>query len=62
MEELTKRQKKVFDYLRKEVQEKGFPPSIREIGKAIGIVSLRGVTGVADARLPRVARGTVTYQ
>ena len=49
MEELTKRQKKVFDYLRKEVQEKGFPPSIREIGKAIGIVSLRGVTGHLEA-------------
>ena len=49
MEELTKRQKKVFDYLKREVQEKGFPPSIREIGKAIGIVSLRGVTGHLEA-------------
>jgi len=49
MEELTKRQKKVFEFLMKGIQERGFPPSIREIGKAMGISSLRGVTGHLEA-------------
>ena len=49
MEGLTKRQKKVFEFLIKGIQEQGFPPSIREIGKALGISSLRGVTGHLEA-------------
>ncbi len=49
MEELTKRQKKVFEFLMKGIRERGFPPSIREIGKALGIASLRGVTGHLEA-------------
>lgn len=49
MEELTKRQQKVLDFLWKRIQVRGFPPSIREIGKAMGISSLRGVTGHLDA-------------
>ena len=49
MEGLTKRQKKVFEFLMKGIRERGFPPSIREIGKALGISSLRGVTGHLEA-------------
>jgi len=49
MEELTKRQQKVLNCVMKGIQEMGFPPSIREIGKALGISSLRGVTGHLEA-------------
>ncbi len=48
MEELTERQKKVLKLIAKMIEERGFPPSVREIGRALGISSLRGVTGHLD--------------
>lgn len=36
---LTKRQQQVLDYIKKTVREKGYPPSVREIGLAIGLKS-----------------------
>lgn len=36
---LSERQKEILEFVNKEVQEKGYPPSVREIGKAIGIKS-----------------------
>ena len=39
MEELTKQQKKVYDYLRMEIQKKGYPPAIRDICAAMGLRS-----------------------
>jgi repressor LexA len=44
MEKLTDRQKEVYDFLVAETRDKGYPPSIREIGKALGISTLKGVT------------------
>jgi repressor LexA len=38
-EDLNKRQQQVLDYIKKFVREKGYPPSVREIGKAIGLSS-----------------------
>jgi repressor LexA len=46
---LTKRQKQVLNYIVKEIESKGYPPSIREIGKALNITTLRGVTCHLDA-------------
>lgn len=42
------------------IQDNGFPPSIREIGKAVGIKSLRGVTVHLDALKKKgyIERGT----
>jgi repressor LexA len=36
---LTERQQQVLDYIRKTVADRGYPPSVREIGEAIGLSS-----------------------
>jgi len=41
---LTPRQKQVLQYILDTIEKSGYPPSIREIGKAMGISSLEGVT------------------
>ncbi len=41
---LTERHQKILDYINKRVREQGYPPSIREIGKATGISSTSVVT------------------
>lgn len=35
----TKRQRQILDFIRSEVHRKGFPPSVREIGQAVGLSS-----------------------
>jgi repressor LexA len=37
--DLTKRQKEIFDYIRKYAGKHGYPPTVREIGKAVGLHS-----------------------
>lgn len=41
---LTPRQKRILEFIRDYILRNGFPPTIREIGKAVGLESLRGVT------------------
>jgi repressor LexA len=36
---LTKRQQEIFDYVKRYVAEHGYPPTVRDIGKAIGLAS-----------------------
>jgi repressor LexA len=36
---LTKRQQEIFDFVKKYVREHGYPPTVRDIGKAIGLTS-----------------------
>jgi repressor LexA len=36
---LTERQQQVLDYIRQTVAERGYPPSVREIGEAVGLSS-----------------------
>ncbi|GFI61342.1 LexA repressor [Clostridiales bacterium] len=45
MEKSTQKQKLVLDFLKKEVREKGYPPSIREICDAVGLKSTSTVHG-----------------
>jgi repressor LexA len=40
---LTPRQSDILDYLKSEVDSRGLPPTIREIGEAFGIRSTKGV-------------------
>mgnify|MGYP001591705016 CR=1 FL=1 len=42
MRRLTHRQAQVLRFIAAHVQERGFPPSIREIGAAFGMTSTRG--------------------
>ncbi|MGI9557348.1 MAG: transcriptional repressor LexA [Solirubrobacterales bacterium] len=39
MIDLTKRQKEIFDFINKYLGKHGYPPTVREIGKAIGLHS-----------------------
>jgi repressor LexA len=42
---LSKRQQQILDYIKEEVKEKGYPPSVREIGEAVGLASSSTVHG-----------------
>lgn len=37
--ELTTRQRQILDFIRAEIHRRGFPPSVREIGAAVGLSS-----------------------
>ena len=37
--DLTKRQQEIFDFIRKHSAKHGYPPTVRDIGKAIGLTS-----------------------
>ena len=37
--DLTKRQKEIFDFIRRYASRHGYPPTVREIGKAVGLGS-----------------------
>jgi len=37
--ELTARQQEILDFIRAEIHRRGFPPSVREIGEAVGLSS-----------------------
>ncbi|MEX0665662.1 MAG: transcriptional repressor LexA [Acidimicrobiia bacterium] len=39
MTELTERQRQVLDFIDAEVRRRGYPPSVREIGEAVGLSS-----------------------
>lgn len=45
MTKLSKRQQMIFDYIKSEVYEKGYPPSVREIAAAVGLASSSTVHG-----------------
>ena len=47
--QLTKRQQTVLETIREWIRERGYPPTIRELGQRLGIRSLRGVTTHLDA-------------
>src|ERR671922_336895 len=37
--DLTKRQREIFDFIRRYARKYGYPPTVREIGKAVGLHS-----------------------
>ena len=37
--DLTKRQQEIFDFIRKHLAKYGYPPTVRDIGKAVGLAS-----------------------
>lgn len=42
---LSKRQQQILEFIKNEVREKGYPPSVREIGEAVGLASSSTVHG-----------------
>ena len=51
---LTTKQQAIYNYIRKHIEEKGFPPAIRDICTEFGISSPHGVS---FAVVPRVKSG-----
>lgn len=45
MEKLSAKQQQILDFLNSEIEEKGYPPSVREICKAVGLRSTSTVHG-----------------
>ncbi|NQD68206.1 repressor LexA [Bacillus haikouensis] len=45
MTKLSKRQQDILQYIKVSVKEKGYPPSVREIGEAVGLASSSTVHG-----------------
>jgi repressor LexA len=45
MTKLSKRQQDILGYIKEEVRKKGYPPSVREIGEAVGLASSSTVHG-----------------
>ncbi len=43
--ELGEKQQRILDYLKEEIMSKGYPPSVREIGEAVGLKSTSTVHG-----------------
>ena len=48
MTKLSNRQQAILEFIRSEVREKGYPPSVREIGEAVGLASSSTVHGHLD--------------
>jgi len=49
MKDLTKRQREIFEFIKRSVTDVGRPPSLREIGEKFGINSTNGVRTVLEA-------------
>ncbi|GGJ56769.1 repressor LexA [Anoxybacillus voinovskiensis] len=45
MSKLSKRQQQILEFIKAEVKSKGYPPSVREIGEAVGLASSSTVHG-----------------
>src|SRR3954465_9271265 len=43
MQGLTARQEQTLDFIRRSIEERGYPPTLREIGEYMGIRSTNGV-------------------
>ncbi|MGA3603336.1 repressor LexA, partial [Lysinibacillus agricola] len=45
MQKVSKRQEAILEFIKEEVHTKGYPPSVREIGEAVGLASSSTVYG-----------------
>src|SRR5207249_11083035 len=50
--DLTKRQQEIFDFIKKYSARYGYPPTVRDIGKAVGLAS----SSTVHAHLAKLAR------
>ncbi|GFN32380.1 transcriptional repressor LexA [Paenibacillus xylaniclasticus] len=48
MSKLSNRQQAILEFIKNEVRDKGYPPSVREIGEAVGLASSSTVHGHLD--------------
>ena len=52
MQALTDRQQQVLDYIRNSIQQRGYPPTLREIGAHMGIRSTNGAMPIRAGAMP----------
>jgi len=70
VEELTFRQKEILNFISQAIQDKGYPPTLREIGKKFKIASTNGVHTILEnlekkgyiKRQPLLSRGIELVQ
>ncbi len=43
MEKITPRQQRILDFIKQTVEDRGYPPTVREIGEAVGLTSSSSV-------------------
>ncbi len=43
MDDITSRQRRILEFIRQTVQQRGYPPTVREIGEAVGLTSSSSV-------------------
>src|ERR687887_1543734 len=43
MDQLTARQNRILEFIRETVRDRGYPPTVREIGEAVGLTSSSSV-------------------
>src|SRR5437762_11619748 len=43
MDDLTPRQRRIVEFIRTAVRDRGYPPTVREIGEAVGLTSSSSV-------------------
>ncbi|MFF2479455.1 transcriptional repressor LexA [Paenibacillus sp. NPDC058071] len=48
MSKISNRQQAILEFIKNEVKDKGYPPSVREIGEAVGLASSSTVHGHLD--------------
>jgi len=48
LKKMSARQQQILDFIKDEVRAKGYPPSVREIGEAVGLASSSTVHGHLD--------------
>ncbi|MBH5317775.1 transcriptional repressor LexA [Paenibacillus sp. GSMTC-2017] len=48
MSKISKRQNSILEFIKQEVRDKGYPPSVREIAEAVGLLSSSTVHGHLD--------------
>src|ERR687892_724986 len=60
MNDLTARQQRIVEFIRRTVLERGYPPTVREIGEAVGLTSSSMVdAGILDGDLVVIRRQDV---
>ncbi len=43
MDDITPRQRRILEYIRRTIHDRGYPPTVREIGEAVGLTSSSSV-------------------
>ena len=54
MEELNKRESEILNFIKSETSRKGYPPSVREIGMAVGLKSSSTFMDISTALRKKV--------